>query len=92
MNTILGDRYKLEVERLKGANYYKWSNEMEVLHRRKGNGKFSDPNALHVASKVNKVATEKSDFALPYFIISINRSCKPSVIHLRNRKDVWEKL
>lgn len=46
----------------------------------------------HAASREDKVATQKSDLAVAYLTTSTDCSCKPSVMRLRNPRDVRKKL
>ena len=85
-----GDPFRMRVQSLNAHNYYVWSNEMEILLRGKGLWQFvCEPDASDDGSNEN---SRKRDLALAYLMMSIDASCKGSVMTLRNPFEVWQKL
>lgn len=87
MDSSSGDLFKLKAE-----NYYLWSIEIEVLLRGKGVWIHVDPNCSTVASQTDETDLQRSNLALAYILMSIDRSCKSSVMKLRNPREVCNTL
>lgn len=90
MESSPSESSRLKVESLKGTNYHPWSNKMEVVLRGKDIWKYGDP-------RIDTKATEytsghKSDIALAYLLMSIDKSCKLSVIRMRDTCEIWRHL
>lgn len=92
---------RFQVDLLTADNYFIWSNDLEILLRGKGlwgyvNGDITDP--IDLSNNEGGVSADrakfkqKMDLALANIFMTINASCKASVITLRDPKEVWDKL
>lgn len=83
-----GDPFRMRIQSLNAHNYFVWSNEMEILLRGKGLWRYvSDENA-----PMETMSSNKKDLALAYLMMSIDASCKGTVMTLRDPFEVWQKL
>lgn len=84
---------KFRVEPLTAHNYFMWSNDMEILLRGKGLWGYVSGDELEPTdrSELQKYR-RKNDLALAHIFMTINASCKSSVVTLRNPKVVWDRL
>lgn len=89
------DPFKMRVKPLTANNYFVWSNEMEIILRGKGLWEFVSESAE--ASDEEGVDLEvgpnrKRNIAHAYTLMSIDDSCKASVLVMRDPVAVWKKL
>lgn len=78
---------------LNTVTYFLWSNDVKIMLRGKGIPEFVDRSARLLETEGGvKMHNPNSDMALKTIPMTIQSSCKASVITMTDPKKVWEKL
>lgn len=87
-----GDPSRIRVQPLNAHNYFIWSNEIEILLRGKGLWEFVSTESNQEVDEEQAGSSRKRDLALAYLLMSIDASCKATVMTMRDPRLIWGKL